>query len=90
MIPIKPLVALAADGSEVLINSSQSPKVKQTYGDAFDVSSFLIEELVMDYIERNRGDMNLSRCAKELNLPQSKILEALNILSSKGKIEIQQ
>jgi division protein CdvB (Snf7/Vps24/ESCRT-III family) len=89
MIPIKPMIALATDGSEVLVSGDQGPDVKKDTVDTFDISSFLLEELIMDYIERNRGDMNLSRCAKELNLPQNKILEALNILSRKGKIEIQ-
>jgi division protein CdvB (Snf7/Vps24/ESCRT-III family) len=90
MIPVKPLVALATDGSEVLVSSDQNPEINKLSNDAFDVSSFLLEELVMDYIERNKGDMNLTRCANELNLPQSKVLEALNILSKKGKIEVQQ
>jgi division protein CdvB (Snf7/Vps24/ESCRT-III family) len=90
MIPVKPMIALAADGSEVIVGSDQGQAVEKGSVDTFDVSLFLLEELVMDYIERNRGDMNLTRCAKELNLPQSKILEALNILSKKGRIEIQQ
>jgi division protein CdvB (Snf7/Vps24/ESCRT-III family) len=88
--PVRPLVALATNGSEVPVGGYQGQAVKKDLVDTFDVSLFLLEELVMDYIERNSGDMNVSRCAQELNLPQSKVLEALNILSGKGKIAIQQ
>ncbi|HIE18829.1 TPA: hypothetical protein EYP75_03795 [Candidatus Bathyarchaeota archaeon] len=56
----------------------------------FDVSSFLIEELVMDYIERNNGDMNVARCARELNMPHDQVLRVLESLKRKGKIKIQQ
>jgi len=56
----------------------------------FDVSSFLTEELVMDYVERNNGDMNISRCARELNMPYDQVLRALESLKKKGKIKIQQ
>jgi len=58
--------------------------------DTFDVSSFLTEELVMDYIERNNGDMNVVRCARELNMPHDQVLRVLESLKRKGKIKIQQ
>ena len=57
---------------------------------SFDVSSFLTEELVMDYIERNNGDMNVARCARELNMPYDQVLQVLESLKRKGKIKIQQ
>jgi len=56
----------------------------------FDVSSFLTEELVMDYIERNNGDMNVARCARELNMPYDQVLQVLDSLKRKRKIKIQQ
>ena len=63
---------------------------KTTTESSFDVSSFLTEDLVMDYIERNGGDMNVARCAKELNMPHDQVLRALESLKRKGKIKIQQ
>jgi len=86
----KPLVALSADGSEIYVDEKEATFTDKGSTETFDVSSFLLEELVMDYIERNNGEMNISRCAKELNLPPAKVNEALQILSRKGKIEIQQ
>lgn len=82
------LVAIATNGSEIYSRSDESPPNYNENIGSFDVSLFLLEELVMDYIERNMGDMNVTRCAGELNLPTSKIREALNILSRNGRISI--
>ncbi|MHA2433916.1 MAG: hypothetical protein ACXADO_11860 [Candidatus Thorarchaeota archaeon] len=88
--PIRPLIALAADGSEAYLGEDGSllrldkPKIVS------DGPSILLkEELVMDYIERHQGEMNLTKCAKELNLPPAKVLEALDALGRKGKIRIE-
>jgi division protein CdvB (Snf7/Vps24/ESCRT-III family) len=89
VIPVKPLVALVADGTEVVVNHDSSVVQGDGSSDTFDVSSFLLEELVMDYIERNNSDMNVTRCSQELNLPSGKVLEVLEVLDRKGKITIQ-
>jgi len=88
--PIRPLIALAADGSEAYLGEDGSllrldkPKIVS------DGPSILLkEELVMDYIERHHGEMNVTKCAKELNLPPAKVLEALDALGRKGKIRIE-
>ncbi len=87
----KPLLALSVvdhgdySGGNVLKDDS-----KTTAKGSFDVSSFLTEELVMDYIERNDGDMNVARCARELNMPYDQVLRVLESLKKKGKIKIQQ
>jgi len=87
----KPLVALSVTNNgtysdrDALKDDSRTVK-KST----FDVSSFLTEELVMDYIERNNGDMNVTRCARELNMPHDQVLRVLESLKRKGKIKIQQ
>ena len=87
----RPLLALSImdqnsySGSTVLEEDSEKDAKR-----SFDLSSFLAEELVMDYIERNGGDMNISRCAKELNMPYDWVLQAVESLKRKGKIEIQQ
>ena len=88
-IPVKPLVALAADGTEFVVNHNGTAVNGDSSPNAFDVSSFLLEELVMDYVERNNGDLNVARCSQELNLPSGKVLEVLDALNGKGKITIQ-
>jgi len=88
-ISVKPLVALAADGTEFVVNHNGTAVNGDGSLNAFDVSSFLLEELVMDYVERNNGDLNVARCSQELNLPSGKVLEVLDALNGKGKITIQ-
>jgi len=83
----KPLVALSITNQGAYSDKADSRIVKKS---TFDVSSFLTEELVMDYIERNNGDMNVARCARELNMPQEQVLQVLESLKKKGKIKIQQ
>ncbi|MCD6088427.1 hypothetical protein J7K07_01735 [Candidatus Bathyarchaeota archaeon] len=80
----KPAIALSVTNYGV--HSTEESSSKKT----FDVSSFLAEELVLDYIERNNGNMNVTRCARELNMPYDKVLQILESLKKKGKIEIQQ
>ena len=87
----KPLVALSIAGPEVYSDRSIPNEDSDVApGKSFDVSSFLAEELVMDYIERNNGDMNIVRCARELNMPHDQVLQVLESLKRKGKIKVQQ
>jgi len=58
-------------------------------GERSSYASSLAEELVLDYIERNNGEMNISKCARELNVPQTRVMEILESLSRKGKIRIE-
>jgi len=89
--PSRPMIALAIDGSEVYIGEDGSIVKTNPASEALEGPQFLLsEELVMDYIERNNGEMNVTRCAKELNLPPAKVLESLDSLSRKGKIRIEQ
>ncbi len=86
---VKPLVAVAADGTEIVVNHNGAAVNREGSPNTFDVSYFLLEELVMDYVERNNGDLNVARCSQELNLPSGKVLEVLDALNVKGKITIQ-
>jgi len=87
----KPVVALSIANHGAYSNDDASNDgSKTTAKSSFDVSSFLAEELVMDYIERNNGDMNVARCARELNMPYDQVLRILESLKRKGKIKIQQ
>jgi len=82
-VAVKPSIALTVDGSEVYVGPDGS-----IIGGANTFTSALAEELVLDYIERNNGEMNISRCAKELNMPEVRVKEILEYLSRKGKIRI--
>ena len=87
--PKKQLIALSTNGSENTIGRSDSIMRKNDLSNIYDVSLFLLEELIMDYIERNGGDMNVARCSKELNISSTKVITALESLSKKKKIRIQ-
>jgi len=88
--PIRPLIALAADGSEAYLGEDGSLIRMDRPTLILDGPSILLsEELVTDYIERHNGEMNVAKCARELNLPPAKVLEALDALSRKGKIRIE-
>ena len=85
----RPLISLSVTdrgGNQEEFSERSSEKA----GRPFDVSLFLTEELVMDYIERNGGEMNVIRCSRELNMPRDQVIRALESLKKKRKIKIQQ
>lgn len=87
----KPLLALTVvDHNDYSDEDALKVDSRAATKSSFDVSSFLAEELVMDYIERNNGDMNVTRCARELNMPFDQVLRVLESLKRKGKIKVQQ
>ena len=89
--PSRPMIALTTDGSEVYVSQDGSIIGKKGIPEGPEEPKiFLSEELAMDYIERNNGEMNVTRCAKELNVPPAMVFEALESLSRKGKIKIEQ
>ena len=83
-------VSKSAIALSVTSHGAQSDIKESSSEKTFDLSSFLAEDLVLDYIERNDGNMNVARCAKELNMPHDKMLHVLESLKKKGKIEIKQ
>ena len=88
--PPRPLIALSTDGSEVYV--SEDGSIVEDHGSSSASLSFpdsLLEELVMNYVERNNGDMNVAKCVKELNVDQRKVYAVLDSLSRKGKIKIE-
>ncbi|MEM2718775.1 MAG: Snf7 family protein, partial [Candidatus Bathyarchaeia archaeon] len=63
-VAIKSRIALTVDGSEFYVGSDGS-----IIGERVGSSNALAEEIILDYVERNNGEMNISKCAKELNMP---------------------
>jgi len=79
------LIAVSALGDESAERETEDFSEKK-----FDLSSFLTEELVLDYIERNDGNMDVTRCARELNMPYERVLSTLDSLRRKGKLKVKQ
>lgn len=82
--PIRPRIALTIDGSEVYFGEDNS-----VIGEINDQMNTLAEDLVLDYIERNNGVMKVSKCAEELSMSRTKVMQILESLSRKGKIKIE-
>lgn len=83
-VAVKPRIALTIDGTEAYIGADGT-----IISNGDEHASTIAEELVLDYIERNNGEMNISKCARELNMSQTRIMEILESLSRKGKIRIE-
>ena len=81
---VKPRVAIAVDGSEAYVDEDGSIIEVRS-----NSPSPLMEDLVLDYIERNNGEMNISKCAQELKIPPDKIKSILNSLCRRGRIKIE-
>lgn len=81
---IKPQIALTVDGAEAYVGEDGSIISMRSSS-----QSRIMEELVLDYIERNNGELNLSRCAEELKMPPDKIMEVIDSLSKRGIIRIE-
>ena len=47
-----------------------------------------IENMILEYARKKNGEINITECALELNLPTSEVKEALKSLGEKGKIKI--
>lgn len=88
----KPMIALTTSGSEIYPNTAGDPFLtnSQYSHPTPENSSSLIEELVLDYIYRHEGELDITRCAEELGIQQNEVLSMLDILNSEGKIRIQQ
>lgn len=92
---MKPMVALTASGVEVYenaIESSSSISAQNLQSSPLKnlKSDSLFEELVLDYIYRSKGEIDLARCAEELGISQNEVLNVLDVLRTKGKIKIEQ
>jgi len=95
----KQMVALTAASSEVheqienpaegyiTYKGTESREVSLTIRQP---SSSSIEEWILDYIQKNKGEVNVMKCAEELNILSKDVLKALEILNAQGKIKLEQ
>jgi division protein CdvB (Snf7/Vps24/ESCRT-III family) len=47
-----------------------------------------LENMILDYVKKKNGEINITECALELNIPTSEVKEVLKSLGDKGKIKI--
>ena len=91
----KPMVALTTGGVEIYENATEefSPIDDRHFQPSplsSESSNSLFEELVLDYVYRTNGEIELTRCAEELGIAQNELLNVLDVLRAKGKIRIEQ
>jgi len=49
-----------------------------------------LENALLDYVKKSKGEIDAVQCANELNVPFNNVLETLEKLGQEGKIKIQQ
>jgi hypothetical protein len=99
--PIKELVALTASSSQVFGRKSteesgfDSSKTLFSYTKS-EVKEFslkverpCLEDVLLEYVRKTNGEIDLSRCSSELKTSNAEIERALENLGTKGKIKIE-
>ncbi len=99
--PVRQLVALSASNSEVVgrrsleeigRNSSQtvfSYKKAEIKEISLTVQKPSIEDLLLEYVRKSNGEIDLTRCSSELKTSSNEIEKALESLGNKGRIRIE-
>jgi len=92
---MRQMVALAA--SCQVHNPERKPKEYFSYKDLKMQSVSLtikesssLEDALLDYVKKNKGEIDTVQCANELNVPFNDVVETLEKLGQEGKIRIQQ
>ncbi len=99
--PIKELVALTASSSQMIghktmeetgfdpsttIFSYKKSEIKEF---SLKVEKPCLEDVLLDYVRKTNGEVDLSRCSNELQTSNEEIERALESLGTKGKIKIE-
>ena len=99
--PIKELVALTASSSQVFGHKTteevgmESSKTLFSYKKSeikefsLKVEKPCLEDVLLEYVRRTNGEIDLSRCSNELKTSNEEIERALENLGTKGKIKIE-
>ena len=88
----KPMIALTTSGLETYEKETENSSpgnyenLQPLIAEKLDS---LLEELVLDYIYRNGGEVDVAKCAEELGISQNDVLNILDVLHDKGKIRIE-
>lgn len=92
---VRQMIALTASCSGVEVCERKDPQKKVTYKDvrmkdlSFTINKSVIEETLLEYVKRCEGEVDVSQCATELNVPSEEVKKVLETLNKKGKIKIQ-
>ena len=93
---VRKMIALAATCSEAEVCEPRGPQTSLSYKDmemqsvSFTVQRFSsLEETLLEYARRRKGEIDVAQCALELNLPYKDVMEALESLGARGKIKIE-
>jgi division protein CdvB (Snf7/Vps24/ESCRT-III family) len=98
---IRELVALSASSSQVMgsktteeigIDSSQtlfSFKKSEIKEISLKVEKPSIEDMLLEYVKKSNGEIDLTRCSSDLETSNEEIEKALENLGSQGKIKIE-
>ena len=98
---LKEMVALTANCSQVIgredaegsnENSSQtliSYKKAQIQEISLMIEKPSLEDVLLDYVKRSNGEIDLTRCSSDLKSSHEEIEKALQSLGTKGKIKIE-
>jgi len=99
--PIKELVALTASSSQVFGRKTTeevgfdpsstmfSYKKSEIKEFKMKVDNADLEDILMEYVRKTNGEIDLGRCSSELNTSNEEIERALENLGTKGKIKIE-
>jgi len=88
----KPMISLTTSGAEVYKDTAENPSLTSNqYSQlAPNNPNSLSEELVLDYIYRHRGEVDIAQCSEELGMLQNEVMNILDLLITEGKIKIEQ
>lgn len=100
--PVRELVALTATSSQVIGHKTTEETGFDPEKSMFSYkrqeikeftmklpSSQALEEMVLQYVRKTNGEIDLSRCSNELQTSNEEIERALESLGTKGKIKIE-
>jgi len=86
------MISLTTNGAEVYKDTAEVGSLTNNQHSelAPKNSNSLSEELILDYIYRHKGEMDIAQCSGELGMPQNEVMNTLDLLITKGKIKIEQ
>jgi hypothetical protein len=98
--PVRELVALSASSSQVVgrkstDDSGRCPQTTYSYKKqeikeiSLTVQKPSIEDMLLEYVRKSNGEIDLTRCSSELKTSNVEIEKALESLGSKGRIKIE-
>ena len=99
--PIREMVALTATSSRIIghktteetgfdpAKSLFSYKKQEIKEFTMKVSNQSLEDVLMEYVRKTNGEIDLSKCSSELQTSNEEIEHALESLGTKGKIKIE-